>query len=316
MKKFLTLLSLSFALVTTTKAQVGIGTNTPSSSSQLDVTSSSKGILIPRVALTGLTSTSPISSPTTSLLVYNTATAGTSPSNVTPGYYYWNGTAWVRLDDNTTNPGSFEWNFVKGNPTGGSLGGTFVGDASWKINSSTGTFYNGFVELTPNSSTKNGKLYWQQSIDWNQPLHVSTQLYAGGTSGGADGNYVFFGCSSAMIATSANHGTATGGVSVFFDEFGTESVMVFKNGVQIAEIYPHNTLDNSTYQTMDLIFGKNSDGTRYLDIKIDGNFIGSVDIGSFTAGGNYFGVGAWTGSVSNQHACRRLLIESANGIGR
>ncbi len=26
-----------------------------------------------------------------SLLVYNTATAGTSPNNVTPGFYYWNG---------------------------------------------------------------------------------------------------------------------------------------------------------------------------------------------------------------------------------
>ncbi len=140
------------------KAQVGIGTNTPSNSSQLDVTSTNKGILIPRVALTGLNSASPITSPTTSLLVYNTATAGTSPSNVTPGYYYWNGSAWVRLDDNTTNPGTFEWNFVKGNPTGGSLGGTFVGDASWKINSSTGTFYNGYVELTTNNTTKNGKL--------------------------------------------------------------------------------------------------------------------------------------------------------------
>lgn len=38
--------------------------------------------------------------------------------------------------------------------------------------------------------------------------------------------------------------------------------------------------------------------------------------GSFTAGGDYFGVGAWTGSASNQHACRRLLIESANGFPR
>ena len=306
----------TFIVVFAGKAQVGIGTNTPSNSSQLDVTSTNKGILIPRVALTGLNSASPITSPTTSLLVYNTATAGTSPSNVTPGYYYWNGSAWVRLDDNTTNPGTFEWNFVKGNPTGGSLGGTFVGDASWKINSSTGTFYNGYVELTTNNTTKNGKLYWQQTIDWSQPLHISTQLYAGGTSGGADGNYVFWGCISGMVATAANHGTATGGISVFFDEFGTESILVFKNGVQIAEIYPHNTLDNGSWQTFDLYFGKNADGTRFLDIKMDGNFIGTVDIGSITAGGNYFGVGAWTGSVSNQHACRRLLIESANGVGR
>ena len=35
--------------------------------------------------------------PAASLLLYNTATAGVSPNNVTPGYYYWDGAAWVRL---------------------------------------------------------------------------------------------------------------------------------------------------------------------------------------------------------------------------
>ncbi|MDY0135371.1 MAG: hypothetical protein RBS14_06775, partial [Atribacterota bacterium] len=52
-----------------------------------------KGLLIPRVALTSTSSASPITSPATSLLIYNTATAG----DVTPGYYYWNGSAWVRF---------------------------------------------------------------------------------------------------------------------------------------------------------------------------------------------------------------------------
>jgi hypothetical protein len=31
------------------------------------------------------------------LLIYNTATAGTAPNNVVPGYYYWNGTAWIQI---------------------------------------------------------------------------------------------------------------------------------------------------------------------------------------------------------------------------
>jgi hypothetical protein len=30
-------------------------------------------------------------------MVYNTATAGVPPNNVTPGYYYWDGSKWVRL---------------------------------------------------------------------------------------------------------------------------------------------------------------------------------------------------------------------------
>jgi hypothetical protein len=59
----------------------------------LDIKSADKGLLIPRVALTNTNSASPITSPATSLLVYNTATTG----DVTPGYYYWDGSKWVRF---------------------------------------------------------------------------------------------------------------------------------------------------------------------------------------------------------------------------
>lgn len=67
----------------------------PAASAMLDVSSSNSGLLIPRVALTATNVAGPITSPATSLLVYNTATAGTTPNNVIPGYYYWNGTSWV-----------------------------------------------------------------------------------------------------------------------------------------------------------------------------------------------------------------------------
>jgi len=70
----------------------------PVTSAALDVDIANKGILIPRVALTTTAAFAPVTgTATTSLLVYNSATAGVSPTNVTPGYYYWNGTAWVRL---------------------------------------------------------------------------------------------------------------------------------------------------------------------------------------------------------------------------
>ena len=81
-------------------SQVGIGTNTPSSSAKLEVSSTSQGFLPPRVALTATNAASPISSPATGLLVYNTQTAGSSPNQVTPGYYFWNGTAWLKLTEN------------------------------------------------------------------------------------------------------------------------------------------------------------------------------------------------------------------------
>ena len=78
-------------------AQTGIGTTTPDASAKLDVFATNKGFLPPRVALTATNSASPTTSPAAGLLVYNTATAGTAPNNVVPGYYYWNGTTWVNF---------------------------------------------------------------------------------------------------------------------------------------------------------------------------------------------------------------------------
>jgi hypothetical protein len=63
------------------------------SSAVLDIKSSNKGLLMPRVNLASTLSALPITSPDSSLMVYNKATAG----DVTPGYYFWNGAKWVRM---------------------------------------------------------------------------------------------------------------------------------------------------------------------------------------------------------------------------
>src|SRR3989337_3445250 len=99
-----TIKKISVALLLTMSAylnvvaqNVGINSDgaTPDASSMLDINSTSKGLLIPRVALSATNVASPITTPTTSLLVYNTATAGTAPDNVVPGYYYWDGVMWT-----------------------------------------------------------------------------------------------------------------------------------------------------------------------------------------------------------------------------
>jgi hypothetical protein len=89
-------------------AQTGIGTTTPDASAKLDVSSTNKGFLPPRIALTALNSASPVTSPATGLLIFNTATAGSNPNQVTPGYYYWDGVnaKWVRLEDRADNLGN------------------------------------------------------------------------------------------------------------------------------------------------------------------------------------------------------------------
>lgn len=78
-------------------AQVGINTTSPDASSMLDISSTDKGLLPPRIALTATNSASPVTSPATALMVYNTVTAGAGIHQVTPGYYYWDSSQWVRL---------------------------------------------------------------------------------------------------------------------------------------------------------------------------------------------------------------------------
>lgn len=76
------------------------GASTPDATAQVEITSTSRGLLIPRVALTQTTNISPVAvTPTTSLLVYNTATV----NDVSPGFYFWNGTNWVRFQTSNTN---------------------------------------------------------------------------------------------------------------------------------------------------------------------------------------------------------------------
>jgi hypothetical protein len=74
-------------------SQAGISptTSTPNSSAGLDVNFTIQGLLIPRVALTKTTSFLPLAAHVAGMVVYNTATAG----DVTPGFYFNNGTRWV-----------------------------------------------------------------------------------------------------------------------------------------------------------------------------------------------------------------------------
>lgn len=68
--------------------------NAPDNSAALDIRDyTNKGLLIPRIALTSNTDVTTIPSPALSLLVYNTGTGGLTPA----GYYYWDGSKWVRL---------------------------------------------------------------------------------------------------------------------------------------------------------------------------------------------------------------------------
>ncbi|PWN71431.1 hypothetical protein C1631_002050 [Chryseobacterium phosphatilyticum] len=95
-----TLLLLFLFFENNFQAQVGINTTTPDPSSTLDIAGFNKGLLIPRVPLTGSSDTATIPAPANSLMIYNTAFS----NDVLPGYYYWSTTAgrWTKVLDDLT----------------------------------------------------------------------------------------------------------------------------------------------------------------------------------------------------------------------
>lgn len=114
-------------------------------SAMLEVKSTDRGFLPPRVVLSGLNLSNPVTSPATGLLVYNTATAGTPPNNVIPGYYYWNGTLWISLTiPQGTNPGDMiywggmQWVIVSSGSPGQILQLSLANTPAWSGNAYSG----------------------------------------------------------------------------------------------------------------------------------------------------------------------------------
>jgi uncharacterized protein (TIGR02145 family) len=80
-----------------TKNNIGIGTKTPKNSAILELNSTNKGLLLPRLQLTSLTSPLPLDSFYPGMVVYCIGNAGTAPNNVTAGFYVSGSSSWTRM---------------------------------------------------------------------------------------------------------------------------------------------------------------------------------------------------------------------------
>lgn len=106
-QKFYQRLILVFNVLTIASfahAQIGIGTLSPNPSAALDINFNNRGLLIPRVSLSGTSDNATIPQPATSLLVYNTNAAMGGGGGA--GFYYNAGTSgapnWQRIATGTT----------------------------------------------------------------------------------------------------------------------------------------------------------------------------------------------------------------------
>ena len=83
MKQFFTIIA-ALVLTATTFGQVGINNENPDGSAALDISSTTGGLLVPRMTQTQRDAISPVA---TGLMVYQT--------NGTVGFYYYNGSSWA-----------------------------------------------------------------------------------------------------------------------------------------------------------------------------------------------------------------------------
>lgn len=127
-------------------AQVGINTTTPDASSMLDITATNKGVLVPRVSLNNVITTTldGINTAATGLLIWNT-NAGTIGGNGV-GFYFFNGVQWMPIVQSSTNHNTLDQAYDQG---GAGIGRTITADAGAVLIQgtdgiqSTGTFGSG-----------------------------------------------------------------------------------------------------------------------------------------------------------------------------
>src|SRR5687767_11516640 len=132
---FLLVLTLLLAICSNAQVKIGDNPNTINANSMLELESTNKGFLPPRVALNSVNSPSPLAAPVpTGMMVYN------SGGTLTSGHYMWNGSKWA----------SFSMDATRSNYVLVKSASDFPAAVSGVITLSAGTLYeiNGAITLS------------------------------------------------------------------------------------------------------------------------------------------------------------------------
>ncbi|WP_293788211.1 hypothetical protein [uncultured Pedobacter sp.] len=277
MKKIFYLTTILFLTSIGAYAQQGFGTSNPDQSAVVDMKAGNKGVLFPRVALTGLTDITTIAAPANALTVFNTADAGTAPNIILPGYYYWNTTAskWVRI----LNSGdAWSLNGNAGTAAAGSYLGTTDGSPLiFKLNG----ILSGYLS---NSSTGFGYGTLAKPGSYNVAIgrnSLSTPSF-NGSSNTTVGN------DNMSNAATASNNVAIGAIALFQNTTGNDNVAVgYEASRHIGSASDNVAIGSGTlrnrYGSQNTALGKESLGGPVSAVNSSGN--GMVAIG-YRAGYN------------------------------
>ena len=241
-KVALTLILISFVFCAQkANAQVGIGTTTPDNSAMLEMKSSNKGILIPR--LTSVQRTA-ISAPAKGLMVFD---------NDSTCFYYYDGSAWKPLKTETS--------YTAGTGigiTGGNVVNAQTTTALWNANKLQGK------TISTTAPTAGQTLKWN-GTSWT-PGNDSTVSYSAGTGTTLTGTTFSAQTTSALWNANELQGTSLSSTA-------PTSGQVLKYNSTTSKWEP-NTDNNTTYT------GGNAVNVSGTTVNLGGNLTGATTIGT------------------------------------
>jgi hypothetical protein len=269
----------------------GIGTTTPNASSLLDVTSTTKGVLVPRMTQTQRNA---IVSPATGLLIFQT--------DKTPGFYYYSGTAWVAVT-----PKAKGWSLTGNGATDSTV--NFIGTTDthpllFRVNNLRAG-YIGYGK----SSTSFGYNALNASTTGNYNTATGTYALAANTGGynnTANGAY-------AMVSNAGGSFNAATGSDVLHNN--TTGTYNTANG---AEALYNNSTGNSNIATGAYALFSNTTGYSNValgDHALFNNTVQSnnVAVGDSALYNNSIGVSDQLGGTQNTSVGSKALFSNTTG---
>ncbi len=285
LKKNISLLFLILLMFTNqySIAQVGIGTTTPDASSILDLTSTSKGMLLPRMTTAQRNA---IGTPVPGLMIYNTTTSS---------FNFYTGSTWTSIFS-----GSSGVNSVTGTANRITIGGTsadptvdistsYAGQSSIITLGTIGTgTWNGATIGTPYGGTG--------------ATTLSGMLKGNGTSA----------ISTATAGTDYSAGTSALGTGLLKSTTGTGALSIAVAG-DFPTLNQNTTGSAATLTTPRSIYGNSFDGSADLTQTIAPSF-GGTGISSYTIGDLIYASGTTTLSKLPDVATGNALISGGVGV--
>jgi hypothetical protein len=194
----------------------GIGTTTPDASSLLEIKSTSKGILIPRMTQTQRNA---IATPATGLMIYQT--------NNTPGFYYYDGSKWMAVSpkgvnkslSNLTSPTALNVDMLPGADTSINLGSSSL---NYRNIFFRGKLYQGSIPIMYNDTMNT---FIGQNAGSN-PSYLNTAVGSGALSKTTGSRNAALGYQALYNNTSGTKNIAIGTFALTSNMTGSENTAI------------------------------------------------------------------------------------------